>query len=99
MGATVYLHNLARKQGTSSKFHLPWTGPFLVVGKVSDLVYQTKRSSKSDLKFVHHDKLKPAHVRLDNWLQGSNDEVLGSTLDQGNKIVNSESHGFNNSAR
>ena len=42
--------------------------------------------------------MKPAHVRLDNWLQGSNDRVLGSTLDQGNKNVNSESHGFNNSA-
>ena len=76
VGDTVYLHNSARKQGTSSKFHLPWTGPFLVVGKVSDLVYQIQRSSKSDLKYVHHDRLKPAHVRLDSWLQGSNDKVL-----------------------
>ena len=87
----------ARQQGTSSKFHLPWTGPFLVVGKVSDLVYQIQRSSKYDLKYEHHDRLKPAHVKLDNWLQGSNDKVLGSTLDQGNRNVNLESHGFNNS--
>ena len=95
---TVYLHSSARKQGTSSKFHLPWTGPFLVVGKVSDLVYQIQRLSKSDLKYVHHDRLKLANVRLDNWLQGMNDKFLGSTLDQGNKNVNSESHGFNSSA-
>ena len=56
VGDTVYLHSSARKQGTSSKFHLPWTGPFLVVGKVSDLVYRIQRSSKSDLKYVHHDE-------------------------------------------
>ena len=91
VGDTVYLHS-------SAKFYLPWTGPFLVVGKVADLVYKIQRSSKSDLKYVHHDRLKPDHVRLDNWLQGSNDKVLESTLDHGNKNVNSESHGFNNSA-
>ena len=55
-------------------------------------------SSKSDLKYVHHDRLKPAHVRLDNWLQESNDKVLGSTLDQENKNLNSESNRFNSSA-
>ena len=67
VGDTVFLHNTARKSGTSSKFHLPWSGPFLVVKKISDLVYGIQRSSKADIKYVHHDRLKPASVKLDDW--------------------------------
>ena len=58
IGDTVFLHSTARKPETSSKFHLPWSGPFPVVKKISDLVYGIQRSSKADIKYVHHDRLK-----------------------------------------
>ena len=69
LGDTVYLHSLVCKKGTSPKFHSPWTGPYLVVGKISDLVYQIQLTSKSDVKIVHHDRLKPSHTKLDSWIR------------------------------
>ena len=72
LGDTVYLHSLVRKKGTSPKFHSPWTGPYLVVGKISDLVYQIQLTSKSDVKIVHHDRLKPCHTKLDSWIRVPN---------------------------
>ena len=62
------MHNPSRKKGTSGKLHSPWTGPFLVVGKVSDLLYQIQQSRKAKKKFVHHDRLKPAFQKLPSWL-------------------------------
>ena len=76
IGDTVFLHSTARKPGTSSKFHLPWSGPFLVVKKISDLVYGIQRSSKADIKYVHHDRLKPARVKLDDWTVSSAADVV-----------------------
>ena len=46
IGDTVFLHSTACKAGTSYKFHLIWSGPFLVVKGISDLVYGIQRSSK-----------------------------------------------------
>ena len=76
IGDTVFLHSTARKPGTSSKFHLPWSGPFLVVKKISDLVYGIQRSSKADIKYVHHDWLKPTRVKLDDWTVSSAADVV-----------------------
>ena len=38
-GSSVYLFEPARKKGVSPKLESSWTGPWLVVDKISDLVY------------------------------------------------------------
>ena len=61
VGDSVYLHNPSRKKGTSAKLHSPWNGPFF--------------SPKANVKCVHHDRLKPSHLKLDSWLTSSKDSV------------------------
>jgi len=39
-GDQVYLYNPAVKPGTSKKFHFPWSGPFEITAKISDLNYE-----------------------------------------------------------
>ena len=51
-----------------TKFGSGWTGPYLVIGKISDLVYQIQASRRSKPKVVHLDHLKPYFT--------NNDEVL-----------------------
>ena len=56
-----------------TKFGSGWTGPYLVVGKISDLVYQIQASRRSKPKVVHLDHLKPYFTNDDevlvNWLE------------------------------
>ena len=40
IGDLVYLYNPAKKPGLCRKFHKPWTGPFKVTAKLSDLNYE-----------------------------------------------------------
>ena len=70
IGETVCLHNPARKVCSSKKLHCPWTGPFLVVERISDLVYKIQKSPGDATKCVHHDRLKPSVVKLKTWLKG-----------------------------
>ena len=60
-----------------TKFGSGWTGPYLVVEKLSDLVYKVQASKRSKFKIVHLDHLKPYYVdedeQLVNWLDGSLD--------------------------
>ena len=77
VGDSVFLHDLARKKGTSSKLHSPWSGPFLVTGKVSDLIYKIQRHPYAVERCVHHDRLKSSSLKLDSWLKG---EGVGGNL-------------------
>ena len=49
-------------------------------------MYQIQKSPKANVKCVHHDRLKPSHVKLDSWLTSSEgcvpseDSVLGVDL-------------------
>ena len=56
-----------------TKFGSGWTGPYLVIGKISDLVYQIQASRRSKPKVVHLDHLKPYFTNDDevlvNWLE------------------------------
>ena len=69
IGETVYLHNPARKVDSSEKLHCPWTGPFLVVERISDLVYKIQESPGDAKKCVHHDRLKPSVIKLKTGLR------------------------------
>ena len=39
-GDLVYLYNPAMKPGLCRKFHKPWTGPYKITAKLSDLNYE-----------------------------------------------------------
>ncbi len=45
--------------GECPKLNLPYTGPFLVVAKLSDLDYAIQGGPKKAPRIVHHNKLKP----------------------------------------
>jgi len=60
LGEWVYLYNPARKPGLSRKFCKPWSGPFQITAKVSDLNYEIL--GHKDRKMVLHvNRLKAAH--------------------------------------
>lgn len=58
-GDTVWYLNIRRKESVCTKLQMPYTGPFLIQKKLSDQNYVLQFSkSESDIKVVHHDKLK-----------------------------------------
>ena len=69
-GDAVYLFNPCRKKGVSPKLQSFWEGPFLIVEKISDLVYKIQSGPSAKTKIVHHDRLKPCFERVDSWLKG-----------------------------
>ena len=56
--------------------------------KVSDLVYWIRKSSGSDIKYVHHDRLKPARVQTSNWLSSAGDAEGGGSTGQNGGDIN-----------
>jgi len=56
----VYLYNPAIKPGLSRKFSKPWTGPYKVTVKISDLNYEII-DQKGRKQVVHMNRLKRAH--------------------------------------
>ena len=56
----VWLHSPVVKHGRSRKLHLPWSGPYRVVKKLSDAVYRIQElRNKRRRVVVHFDRLKP----------------------------------------
>ena len=68
-GDWVWLHGSQRKRGVCPKFVFKWSGPYLVINKLSDVVYRIQLSSRSKPKVVHLDRLKGyMGPKLKNWL-------------------------------
>jgi hypothetical protein len=65
IGDLVYLYNPARKPGQCQKFHKPWTGPFKVTAKLSELNYEIL-SLNHKKQIVHVNRLKEAY-NSDAW--------------------------------
>lgn len=57
-GEWVFFKHPVPKEGESSKFHLPWKGPFRVEEKLSDLLYRI-RLSNGECPVVNINRLKP----------------------------------------
>lgn len=56
----VWLHNPAIPQGESIKLHHPWTEPYKVLKKISDVDYRIKEVyGKKPAVVVHFNRLKP----------------------------------------
>ncbi|XP_070550013.1 uncharacterized protein [Ptychodera flava] len=69
VGDFVWLKDERRKKGYSPKLQLAYEGPYLVIGKLSDLVYRIQYSPKSKPKIVHYEKLKRYQGEpLNGWL-------------------------------
>lgn len=45
--------------GTKAKLARSWTGPWTIVQRLSDVLYQIRHSTSSKLVVVHADNLKP----------------------------------------
>ena len=59
-GDVVWLHTPATPRGTSRKLHCPWSGPFKVIKKLSDVNYYVQHTLHPRKKMVvHFDRLKP----------------------------------------
>ena len=71
-GDTVFLFNSIRKKGVSLKLQSFWAGPFLVIQKLSHLVYEIQVSPYAKPKVVHHDRLKPCYKKLTLRLKEKN---------------------------
>ena len=59
VGELAYLYNPAMKPGRSRKFYRPWTGPFKITKKISDLNYEIT-DPKDKKQVVHVNRLKLA---------------------------------------
>ena len=55
----VWLHNPAVKPGHTKKLSRPWEGPFVVVGKPSEVTYMVRKKGTKKQKTVHFNRLKP----------------------------------------
>ena len=67
VGDFVYMIGSSTKIGKSKKLQKPCVGPFVVIEKLSSVLYRIKNRRKE--KVVHHDRLKKCSDRtIPNWL-------------------------------
>ena len=67
-GDMVWLYRPVIEKGVAPKFHEPWTGPYKVTKRLSDITYEIQDEAKSKTKIVHLDRIKKAtlkQVKLD----------------------------------
>ena len=53
------LLNPKRKKGVTPKLQRPWDGPYLVIKRISDVVYRIQKSESAKAKVVSFEMLKP----------------------------------------
>jgi len=58
-GERVWLFNPQRFKGKAPKLQGNWDGPFIVIKKLSDVVYCIQRTPRHRKKVVHADRLAP----------------------------------------
>ncbi len=57
-GDASWLHNPQKKKGICPKLMHRFDGPFLVIRRMSDVLYRIQKCPKSKPNVVHHDRLK-----------------------------------------
>ncbi len=68
VGSFVWLHNEVRRRGMCPKLQFKWEGPYLVLKKLSDVVYRIQRTQQAKPKVVHIDRLKAYEGQpLQSW--------------------------------
>ena len=70
VGDKVWLHSPVIKRGQSRKLHHPWTGPYTVVKRLSDITYRIVHPTlKRQRQVVHFDRLKRCRERQQTTTQ------------------------------
>ena len=69
-GMFVWVAKKATKKGMSPKLDMKWQGPYLVIDKLSEVVFRIQQSGpRGPKKVVHYDLLKLYHGKpLESWL-------------------------------
>ena len=65
----MWLHSSIIKKGQHRKLYHPWTGPYEVLKKISEVTYRIKQvEGRRQCRIVHFDRLKPcpSNIRLKN---------------------------------
>ena len=69
VGDWVWLYDASRRRGVCPKLTPNWKGPFMVMAKLSDVIYRIQQSSKGKPKVIHIDRLKAyTGEPLENWM-------------------------------
>ena len=93
-GDCVWLHSHAPK-GTSRKLHHPWTGPYKVIKKVSDVTYRIQHLYRNrQCKVVHFDRLKPCSREIIQSLQHS--QPMSAQKEMGQNTCNAPQNPIGN---
>ena len=76
-GEKVWLFTPAVPRGDSRKLHRPWTGPYKVLKKLSEVNYRIQHLQNYKKRVVHFDRLKPSlHSQASAGLSVLLDETL-----------------------
>ena len=62
-GESVWLYSPVIPKGVAPKFHEPWTGPFKVTKRLSNVNYKILDVGRKAKKVVHFDRLKKSTVK------------------------------------
>ena len=57
-GDTVWFYS-PKYEKHGKKLCKPWTGPYVIIDRLNDVIYKIKRNPKQKPKIVHHNLLKP----------------------------------------
>jgi len=69
-GDAVWLYSPQKKKGICPKLMRYFDGPYLVIKRMSDVLYRVQKGPKSKPKVVHHDRLKAYHgPNVPDWLE------------------------------
>jgi hypothetical protein len=63
IGDRVPMYNPTIRKGMTKKFVRPWVGPFIIAGKVSNILYRLKDGDGRLSKAIHYNRLQLASVR------------------------------------
>jgi hypothetical protein len=65
VGESVWLYSVVCKKGLSPKLTRPWTGPYVIIKRINDLVYKIRLTTKAKPKIVHRNRLWKYNGRLE----------------------------------
>lgn len=67
-GQAVWLRQLPRKKGLSKSLMANYTGPWIIIKKLSDVNFRLQKSKNGKQVIIHSDRMKPFHgTPTDSW--------------------------------
>ena len=98
-GDCVWLFNLVRKKGRSSKLQCPWKGPDIITKCLSDVVFRIQERPNTKPNVVHYNRLKqytgenkPTWFTssLDSFTEQNDTEIYNATEESENSTNSSD---------